>query len=392
MIDKGTNSRALPIKVLHIIQGRHFGGAEQVVLTLVKHFDRSYVDSAVLCLSRGLLLNKLTAAGIPNFLIPMKTKRDIMIPLLKTIKLIKSRNFDIVHTHTVRSNLIGRLAALFTSRKCITHLHSPILRDFADLRRGRLNEMIDFITRPLAARYIAVSHSLRREMIQRGMLPNKIVTIHNALDFESMQSSVNPVSVLGGIRKEYNIPANAFILVLVALLRPRKGVNVIIQAMESVSEHFSNAHLLIVGNDDISEDPDYGNKLRRMASGLGIESNVIFTGFRDDVPAILKECDLMVLPSLFGEGFPMVILESMAMGIPVVASRVEGIPEIVDDGVNGFLVEPGDAEDLANKLIELLKNPILLKTAGRKAQEKMTNEMDGHRQAKIEKVYREVLA
>lgn len=383
----------LPIKVLHIIQGRHFGGAEQVVLTLSKCFDSAHISPSVLCLSNGLLLKKLKEAGIPSFLIPMKTKKDILLPLLKTIRLVRKKKIDIIHTHTVRSNLIGRLASLLTGRKCITHLHSPILRDFADLRRGRFNEMIDSITRFLADRYIAVSHSLRREMIQRGMPPDKIVTIHNALDFKSLHASVDPHSVRGGIRKEYNIPANAFILVLVALLRPRKGVDVIIKAMESVLEHFPNVHLFIVGNDDISEDPDYGNKLRRMASGLGIESNVIFTGFRDDVPAILKECDLMVLPSLFGEGFPMVILESMAMGVPVVASRVEGIPEIIEDGVNGFLVEPGDSEDLANKIVEVLKNPILLKTAGRKAQEKMTNEMDGHRQAeKIEKVYREVSA
>jgi glycosyltransferase involved in cell wall biosynthesis len=229
-------------------------------------------------------------------------------------------------------------------------------------------------------------------MIKRGMPSNMIVTIHNALDLESLNSSVN-LNKKVGIRDEYNIPENAFILVLVALLRPRKGVEVIIKAANLVLEHFPDVYLLIVGNDDISEDPDYGTKLRALTSELCIEQKVIFTGFRDDVPAILKQSNIMVLPSLFGEGLPMVILEAMALGIPVVASNIEGIPEIIEDGVNGFLVNPGDVEELSNKVIQVLKDPILLKSVVTAAQQKIINEMDGYSQARnIEKVYREVLA
>lgn len=358
----------------------------------MKSFDRGRVDPSVLCLSRGLLLEKLTSAGIPNFLIPMKSRKDLLGPLLKTIRLVKERNIDIIHTHTVRSNLIGRPAAFLTNRKCVTHLHSPILRDFVDLRRGRINEIIDSLTRPIAAHYIAVSHSLRKEMIKSGFPSYKISTIHNGLDLDSLKSSVIKNSKNRGIREEYNITGNAFIIVLIALLRPRKGVEVIIKAMKLILRHFPDLHLLIVGSDDISEAPEYGNGLRRLTSEHSIESNVTFTGFRDDVPAILSQCNLMVLSSLFGEGLPMTVLEAMAIGVPVVASRVEGIPEVIEDGVNGFLVNPGDVEQLANRIIEVINNPNLLRNVKDEAQRRALAEMDGKIQAqKVEQVYREIV-
>ena len=119
--------------------------------------------------------------------------------------------------------------------------------------------------------------------------------------------------------------------------------------------------LLIVGNDDISEDPEYGKRLRELVFEYGIQSNVIFTGFRDDVPAILSQCNLMILPSLFGEGLPMVIMEAMSVGVPVVSSKVEGVPDIIEDGVNGFLVSPGNVEQLSDKIIEVLSDPELLR-------------------------------
>ena len=381
-----------PIRVLHIIQGKHFGGAEQVVLTLVKSFDRD-VAASVLCLSQGLLCEKLSEANVPHFLIPMRSRKDVLIPLLKTIMLVRRKHIDIIHTHTVRSNLIGRPAAFFTGRKCITHLHSPIRRDFADFRRGRRNELIDSFTRPITNRHIAVSHSLREEMIRGGVPSFKIVTIHNALDLESLRASQTGNLEKESIKKEYDIPQDAFVLVLVALLRPRKGVEVIIKAMKSVLKHIPNVYLLIVGSDDISESPGYGNGLRKLSRELGIESHVFFTGFQKDVPVILKQCDLMVLPSLFGEGFPMVIPEAMATGVPVIASRIEGIPEIIEDGVNGFLVDPGDSEQLSNKIVKVLKNPILLENVRKEGFKKAMNEMDGLTQAQsVEQVYKEVLA
>lgn len=378
------------IKVLHIIQGKHFGGAERVVFTLAKSFDQGAVLPSVLCLSEGLLLNKLREANLNSFHIPMDSRADIISPLIKTIRLIRREKIDIVHTHTVRSNLIGRLAALLSGRKCVSHLHSPVLRDFADMKRGRLNERIDSLTRPLASLFIAVSNSLRDEMIKGGMPRNKIVTVHNAIDPDSLRSRSGENA---GIREKYSIPGNAFLIVMVALLRPRKGPDLLIKAMKKVLEHRPDTFLLLVGNDDISEEPGYGDKLARMAVELGIKKNVIFTGFRKDVHSILGECDLMVLPSRFGEGLPMTILEAMAAGVPVIASRVEGVPEVLEEAHTGFLVNPGDAGDLSEKLVSVIKDPVLLRRVAEKARDHVLKNHECHSQAgKIGELYRQVLS
>jgi glycosyltransferase involved in cell wall biosynthesis len=381
-----------PIRALHIIQGKHFGGAEQVVFTLAKCFDRTQVEPEVVCLSDGLLLKKLAQERIPHQLIPMTTKSDILRPLLRTISYIRERGIDIVHTHTVRSNLIGRPAALLTRRKCITHLHSPILRDFADPKRGRLNELLDCLTRPIADCIIAVSHSLRQELLARGTKPSKVVTIHNGLDFEALYRSAEKGLAGADIRNEYSIPPKAFVLVLVALLRPRKGVHIAIESMKFILDRFPHTYLLIIGDDLISEQPGYAERLRESAVKLGIQSNVVFTGFRNDIPAILTRCDLMVLPALFGEGLPMVILESMAMGVPVVASRVEGIPEVIQDGETGFLVNPGNAGELSDRIIQVINNRHLLEAVRREGRIKMTDEMDGRGQARrVAELYGQIL-
>jgi glycosyltransferase involved in cell wall biosynthesis len=379
-----------PVRVLHIIQGKHFGGAEQVVFTLSKCFDPGSVTPAVLCLSDGILRSKLEEARLRNFLIPMRSKGDIPLPLLKTIALIRREKIDIVHTHTVRSNLIGRMAAVLSGRRCVTHLHSPVKRDFADQRRNRFNDLVDSGTRSAASLYIAVSNSLREEMIREGMPEGKIVTVYNALDLKSQESQAG---INSGIRGRYNIPTDAFVIVMVALLRPRKGPDLLIAAMKKVVERYPNTYLLVVGSDDMSEEPGFGKKIRKLAVDLKIDDKIVFMGFRNDIPSVLKECNLMALPSRFGEGLPMVILEAMAAGVPVLASSVEGVPEIIEDGINGFLVSPGNTEELADRIIFILNDPHLLQNVSEKAKRMVYSDFDGYQQAKkIEAIYRQVLS
>jgi glycosyltransferase involved in cell wall biosynthesis len=382
----------MALKVLHLIQGKHFGGAEQVVLSISKSFDPRLVSSSVCCLSNGLLLKKLRDYDIPAYIIPMRSEIDIAVPLIKFIKLAISSKINIIHTHSVRSNLIGRLSAFFVQKKCVTHLHSPVLRDFADFKRGRRNEFIDSLTRPIANHYIAVSHSLRREQITRGMDPTKITTIHNGFDLDNFNIEASQNHRYSSIKKEYGLPDDAILLVLVALIRPRKGVEVIIRAVNNLKNRFPKVFLVIVGDDNISEDPLYGRKLRELVSTLEIESRVIFTGFREDVISILKQSDLMILPSLFGEGSPMVILEAMAMGLPAIASDIEGVPEIVCDGVNGFLVKPGDADGLSDKIISVLSREDLLETVKNNAMQTIKKKFNSKIQAKkIESIYKKVI-
>ncbi|PIZ56736.1 hypothetical protein COY23_02635 [bacterium (Candidatus Torokbacteria) CG_4_10_14_0_2_um_filter_35_8] len=382
----------MKIKVLHVIQGKYFGGAEQVVYNLVKNADLEVITPHVVCFADADLLKKLRKIKVKTFLVYMESQWNILIPLLKLIKIIKKNKIDIVHTHTIRSNLVGRVACFITRRKCVTHLHSPILRDFADLKRGKRNEFIDHLTRWIADRYIAVSESLRQEMIRdMKMDPKKIVAVHNAVDINALRLASGDKKK--DVREEFNIPKDKFLIIVVALLRPRKGVDLLIKALKPVTEQFSDTYLLIVGSDDMSEDPNYGPNLRSLVSELNLDKHVTFAGFRNDVPAILKKCDLMVLPSRFGEGTPMTIIEAMALGLPVLSTKVEGIPELIEDKKTGFLIDPESVEQLVDKMIEIRKTPDVLSQIKENALRRAGEEFDVEVQVRrVEEIYKEVLA
>jgi glycosyltransferase involved in cell wall biosynthesis len=239
---------------------------------------------------------------------------------------------------------------------------------------------------------MAVSRSLQDELVARGFTEQRVVTIHNGIDIESMCSGAENNGD-NSIRKEFNIAPDGIVLTVIALLRPRKGIEIAINAIRSVMKYHNNVHLLIVGDDSISEEENYGMRMRALASGMGIGAHVTFTGFRDDIPSILKDSDVFLLPSLFGEGLPMTVLEAMAMGVPVVASRVEGVPEVIDDGATGFLFNPGDVDGLANVVIRVLDDPGLLKRVSKRGQRKVLRELNGRGQAeRVTRVYEEVLS
>lgn len=362
-------------------------------MTLCKSFDKNLVEADVLCLSEGLLMEKLSQAGVSNTLIAMGSKTNIYKTVLAIVKYIKTRNIDIIHTHTVRSNLVGRLAALFSGKKCVTHVHSPILRDFDDKIRCRINYAIDTLTRPVAKRFITVSESLRQEMIKKGGDARKVTTIHNAIDLEQLNNSFLAVEKSNkSIRDEFNIDKDAFLVTTIALLRPRKGIDILINAISPLVALYPQMHFLIVGSDDISEAPHYGKKLRQMVVQSGVEKNVTFTGFRDDIMNILASADLFVLPSRFGEGLPMVILEAMAAGVPVLASRVEGVPEVIEEGSNGFMFEPENCSDLVEKMKLLIQEKENLKTVSRAGKEMVFSRLGARGQARrVENIYRQVM-
>jgi glycosyltransferase involved in cell wall biosynthesis len=151
-------------------------------------------------------------------------------------------------------------------------------------------------------------------------------------------------------RRLWNIPLDAKVIGTVARLSPQKALHVLLEALPAVIREVPEVRVLIVG--DGSERP----RLEKLADRLGVASCVYFAGNRVDVPDQLLAMDVFVLPSLF-EGLPLAILEAMAAGRPVVATAVDGVPEIVKDGVTGFLVSPGNPAQLARALVRLLRDP-----------------------------------
>jgi glycosyltransferase involved in cell wall biosynthesis len=179
---------------------------------------------------------------------------------------------------------------------------------------------------------ITVSKSLRHEMLRRGWPRKRVVSIANGV------AEQEPIFAIDRIeRTEWNLG-------MVALIRPRKGIEILLESFREVCRRKPNVRLDVIGG---FESPEYESKVRSLTQNIGIDHAVRWRGFTRDVTSALRELDVLVLPSLFGEGMPMVVLEALAVGLPVVATRVEGTPEVVRDGREGYLAEPADVTSLA---------------------------------------------
>ena len=230
--------------------------------------------------------------------------------------------------------MVGRLAARSTGLPMIHHLHSPTSGDTTHRFRNFVNAFIERRSIGNLAAAIAVSNSLASYGTGMGIPLEQVHVVHNGVPI---------VPTLA----ERPTPVGTWTLGCMALFRPRKGLEVLIEALAELRRNGVDAHLRAVGR---FETPDYERTIHELAVRLGVEHAIAWRGFRSDIAAELAAMDLFVLPSLFGEGLPMVVLEAMSYGIPIVGTRVEGVPEAVRENVDGLIAEPGDAHSLADQI------------------------------------------
>ncbi len=188
---------------------------------------------------------------------------------------------------------------------------------------------------------ICVSESLTRHMQRAGIARGRIVTIPNGVP------GAGPLT-------HRRTPQDLWTLGTIALFRPRKGLEILLESLAQLRSESVPVRLRAVGQ---FETPQYERAMHRLASQLDVDALIDWVGFTRDVRGELERMDVFVLPSPFGEGLPMVVLEAMAAGVPVVASRVEGVPEAVRDGVDGVLTAPGNVGDLAHALRWFVEHP-----------------------------------
>lgn len=333
------------IKVLHVIGGGEFGGAEQYLLTLLRSMDRSAFELHTACLFAQPLAPLVRNEGFPARVLAMKSKLDFK-PVGQMSDLIMSEGFDIVHTHGVRANLIGRLAA----RKAglgdvVTTVHSVLSFDYSRWLDRHVNRLCEMSTRSLTKRFVTISHMLAGQLASEGVSGDKIVTIHNGLEIENYDPEISGLPV----RKEFGINPETVVAGIVARLHPVKGHLYLLQAVVKLIREVPGLLLMIVGTGPDRE------KLEDAVRALGLGKNVIFTGFRKDIPEVIAALDILVVPSI-SEGLGLTVMEGMAMKKPVVAFRVGGIPEIITSGQDGILVPPLDTEALASALLKLVRD------------------------------------
>ena len=367
-------------RICHIFKITGVSGSENHLLTLASHLDR-----LTFCLlverepDLSAYIATLEAIGVEVVRFPIRADLDPLL-LWRLVRFLRVQRPDVVHTHLIHGDLYGTLAARLAG---VPHVVSTKHNDDAFRQRG----FYAWLDRTLA-RYqnhiITISHHLRRFYVEVERLPaDKISTIHYGLDPGAFLQGVGEGA---DVRVELGMPADVPLVGVVSRLTEQKGHAYLLDAFAEVIQALPSAHLLVVGDGELRP------ALERQTARLGLQDSVTFAGRREDVPRIMMALDVLVMPSLW-EGFGLVLLEAMAAGKPVVASRVSAIPEIVVDGEMGVLVSPKDQDSLAEAMIKLLQNPVLAREMGRKGRERLEKEFGVEKMVKeTESMYAQMLA
>ena len=378
-LDAGEVGR--PIRVLQLITSLERGGAENHLLALLTHADRRAFELETAVLSgEGELVPVFRQAGIPVHLLKSRTRFD-PLALGRLVRLLRDGRFDILHSHLFRADIYAGLAVAKLGER------RPLLvstRHNDD--RFFLNPFVGLVHYGVSARQdliIAISDHIARFTVSRGVRhPERVRRVYHGLE-----PPVTKALEREGqhIRQELGISPDEFLVGNVGRLALQKGQRHLIAAMPLLLERVPRARAIIAGGGDLE---DY---LRELASEIGVAECVHVLGPRKDVPALMHAIDVFVMPSIW-EGFGLVLLEAMAAGRPIVASRVATIPEVVVDGETGLLVPAGDPLALASALADLAEQPARAARMGEAGRERLRRQFSVEKMVgDTELLYRELL-
>lgn len=360
------------IKVLHVLSDTNVGGAGRYIFNLLSNKEETSFEASVACPKGGKLEKELRNRSIKVFALEGGESSTNMSQIKSLRRIISQEKFDIVHTH---ASFAGRIAGKMAGAKVVMTRHSLISG-----RTSLIKRMITrLISRIFTDKIIAISRAVKINLIESGVPADMITIIYNGIDTTKFEG------IKGTLRKELNTAPDIPIIGMVARLVPEKGYEYAINAFYRVLKDYPNALLVIIGSGSLEK------SLKNMCSELGIENNVVFMGYRQDVENLMADFDLFVLSSV-SEGLGLSLLEAMALGKPVVATITGGIPEVIKDGTNGLLVQPGNDVYLAENMVKILSDRDLARRLGDEAKKTVVEKFSSKTMIeKTEKVYQEVL-
>ncbi len=369
-------------RIAYVVDNLSFRGGERTFLQLVSGLPRSRYEPAVACSPGGVFVERLHDLGVPVIAAEMRQRRrlDTVLALARELR---RRRPHIVHTQG-RGDPFGRLAARLARVPVVISTTAMISSryDVEEVWRKALYRLIDWTTDRLVDQFIVVDRGSVDALTRRHRIsPSRVAVIPNGIEIERFDPSRYE---RGAWRAKLGIPAGAALIGAVGRLTWQKGFDDLIKALAALDD--PNLHLVIAG-----DGPDWGD-LRTLANGLDVERRVNFAGFVEDVPGLLADLDLFVLSSR-REGHPMVLLEAMATGLPVIATDVAGVGDTVVDGVDGRLVPPHDVPILAEAMRAVLGDRAAAARLGRNARKKIQQEYTVERMVRRTAVlYEELLA
>lgn len=356
-----------------MIDDASLGGGQMHVLLLAKYLSQSKFEVSIATEPQGWLVDTATTLKIPLYQINISNK--LTWQAFKEVQtLLKTKKFDIIHTHGGTAGFWGRLLSrIFTKSSKIIHTYHGLHYLNNTSLKSRIFQIIDQILLSITDQTICVCHAdYISGLTAKVLSSNSSTIIYNGIEIDKFSEILDKEKS----QKIFNIDNETFIFGNVARLHQQKGHKILLQAFAKIVKSHNNAHLLIIGDGELKEE------LISLTENLGISDKVKFLGKRSDIGEFLAAIDIFVLPSLW-EGQPIALLEALAMGKPCIASAVNGIPEIINHGVNGYLVNPNDIDNLYqamvllmsdNKLCEQLSNQNKITISDKFSAQNMANE------------------
>lgn len=388
-----TPSPCSPIKVLRIITRLNVGGPAIHAILLTSGLNKEPFHPLLLTgqeeAAEGNMLDLAAARGVKPILVPELSRevspdRDLAA-LLKLLRFIKKEKPSIVHTHMAKAGTLGRLAAKIAGVPLIFHTyHGHIFHSYFSPIKARVFVGIERVLGRFTDTIIVVGERQRQEIAAYGIAPiQKLAAIPLGLELEPFLVAEGH---RGELRQELGLGAQTPLVGIVARLVPIKAHEYFLQAARLVREEIGGAKFLVVG------DGERRGELEGLAESLGLKGEVLFLGWRRDLPRVYADLDVVVLSSL-NEGSPVSLIEALAAARPVVATDVGGVGEVVVDGETGLLVPPKDAAALAQAILTLLADPQRGRRLGLVGRQRVYPQHAAERLVHdIEKLYRSRLA
>jgi len=383
-----------PIKVVRIIARMNIGGPALHVTFLTAGLEpkgfKTVLVSGVENPGEGSLKDWARTRGVEPIVIPEIVGeasfrfRDVKA-ILKAYHLIRKERPLIVHTHTAKAGFVGRIAARLAGVPLVVHTyHGHVLQGYYSPLKTWLLRRMEQALALFTDRLVAVSERIRQDLVNYGVAPRgKIVVIPLGLELEQFRELEG---YRGKLREELGIGEKAPLIGIVGRLAPIKNHRLFLETAALVSAEIPQARFIVVGDGLLRPE------LERYAAQLGLNGRLFFLGWRRDLPHIYADLDALVVSSK-NEGTPVSAIEAMASGLPVVATKVGGLPDLIEDGKTGILVEPGSAEAMAQALVELLRNPRMAEQIGRLAQARVLERYTTQRLLQdVEDLYLELLS
>ena len=327
--------------------------------------------------SVGEYFDKLEDAGIVMHPIEIKRKMtpfaDMKV-LFQMVRLFRRERFDIVHTHTPKCSLLGQLAAKIAGVPVVVNtVHGYYFHE----NMRPLKRWFYIAMEWIASRCSSVILSQNSEDIETAVKLHisrreKLVVLGNGVDLKKFDPQRFDQGFRDEKRREIGLPRDAVVIGIIARLVKEKGLIELCEAFKRIVAEAENVWLVVIGPEDkIKADVVSGN----VFAEYGIEDRTIWLGIRDDIPELVSCMDIYALPS-WREGFPRSAIEAASMGLPIVATNIRGCRQVVEDGQTGFLVPLKDSDQLAEKLLMLVKDESLRKRMGQAGFDKSRREFD----------------